>query len=133
MVINNSSDNYSEHIVKLNGTNLENVKEFSYLGSKIEFNEAQLGPSEISNRTSSANSAFQQHKSLLRNFHINLHTRIQFFNSLIRPRLTYGCEIWSLTNKIFAKFDTCQRTFLRKRVYGRFHRKEDSFHYKINN
>ena len=137
MIINYSDDEelYPHSICTMKQINIENVKKFKYLGCQIDFKQSGLGQSEISNRINSANSAFQQHKYLLRNFHISLKTRVKFLNSFVRTRLTYGCQCWSCTKAISQKFDSCYRQMLRKMIWRGFERfeKDNDFSYKICN
>ena len=83
-----ADSNYPESICSLKGIKITNTKTFKYLGCKIDYNYSEIGHSEINNRINSGNAAFQQHKNLLRNFHINLKTRIIFLNACVRSRLT---------------------------------------------
>ena len=138
MIINflGQEGTYPQSICSLRGTKINNVKTFKYLGCKIDFNYPGIGPSEQNNRINSGNSAFQQHKYLLRNHHINLKTRIVFLYSYVRSRMTYGCQCWSVTQVNLDKLGRSYRLMLRKMVWGGFRRidkQNNDFRYKISN
>ena len=101
MIINNDviSDVYPTTICKLDGKEIENVKVFRYLGGNIKFDEQNTGDEEIELRIESAESKFYETGKKLFNQKILLKTRAQIINSLVRSRLTYACQCWSLTEK----------------------------------
>lgn len=138
MILNyiGNDNSYPQSICTLKNIQIKNSRTFVYLGSNIDHNQPGLGISEINNRINSANAAFQQHKHLLRNHHISLHTRIILFNAYVRSRLTYGCQCWATTKEILNKFDSTYRIMLRKIIWGGFERTDrsnDDFSYKISN
>ena len=108
MILNFKGKNaaYPHSICTLNKINLENVKSFKYLGCQIEYNNSSVGKKELDSRINSAKAAFQRHKSLFRNFRVSLKTRIVFFNSFARSRLTYGCLCWPSDTTIGNRLDS---------------------------
>ena len=129
-----SSEEYPTCIVTLNGSSLKNVKEFKYLGSQLHHEQPNTGDVELNHRIQLANSKFAEKQNLLQNYNIRLHTRIKFFNSYVRSRLTYGCQNWNLNQIQFDRLDVCYRRFLRRMVRGGFRRKEgdENFSFRIN-
>ena len=57
---NRTTSTYPETITLLNGENIENVKEFPYLGYTIKFDEATTGDTEIELRIDLAGSKFYE-------------------------------------------------------------------------
>ena len=132
-----ADSNYPESICSRKGIKITNTKTFKYLGCKIDYNHSGIGHSEINNRINSGNAAFQQNKNLLRNFHINLKTRIIFLNAYRRSRLTYGCQCWCATKDTYSNnLDRCSRLMLRKMIrdgFKRFDKKNDDYRFEITN
>jgi len=62
---------------------VDNVKVFTYLGTKIHYKYTSIGDEEIQHRITAAKASFQQLKHLLRNFYIHLPIRMQFFNAFV--------------------------------------------------
>ena len=94
MILNHQhlSDVYPTSIVKLNGKDVDNVEVFLYLGSKIKYNEPTTGNTELELRTNVS----ELSKNFM-NYKINLATRVKMLNVLVRSRLTYACQSWSVT------------------------------------
>ena len=67
------------------------------------------------------------------NWRIMLRTRTVVFNALVRSRLTYSCQIWSLTKKQTEHINARYTNMIRKMVRGGFRRKEGSYSYVITN
>ena len=64
---------------------------------------------------------------------ISLKTRITLLNSLIRSRLTYACQTWSLTAKQYNLLDATYNRMLRMMIRKGFKRKENSWAYVLSN
>ena len=83
------------------------------------------------NRINSGNAAFQQHKYLLRNHHINLKTCTIFLNSYVRSKLTYCCQCWSATTETYNSLDRCYRLIWDG--FKRIHQNNNDFRFQISN
>ena len=90
-------DEYPEIICNLGGCEIKNVKVFKYLGANIHFKESTTGDTEINQRIESAECKFYEHTKKPLNFEIALTTRVTVSNALIRIRLTYGCQTWTIS------------------------------------
>ena len=90
---------YPASISSLSGKPIDNVDIFRYLGALIVPKSHLTGDSEINFRVDSAEGKFYQHGKKFMNKSISLKTRVTLLNSLIRSRLTYACQTWSLTAK----------------------------------
>ena len=124
LAINNSKtetmilnvDKIPTSIANLRGVDLKNVSIFRYLGAYINCHEPSTGHSEINQRIQLACGKFAELSNLLKNFHINLRTRILFLNCFVRSRLTYACQNWCLTTNQLNRLDITYRTFLRRMI-----------------
>ena len=67
------------------------------------------------------------------NHKIKLSTRILILKSLVRSRLTYGCQTWTLNNRQKERVNSAYTSMQRKMVRGGYHRKENEWGYKLTN
>ena len=74
---------------------IENIESMCHLGAENDRKEAGTGWTELNNRMEAANSTFAINKNLFCNTNISLSLRVKFLNSLVRIRLTYGCQNWA--------------------------------------
>ena len=86
---------YPATISSLNGTDVENVISYRYLGSEIKFDEASTGEAEINLRMDAAECKFYSLARNMMNMRIWLHTRVSRLNSLVRSRIVYSCQMWT--------------------------------------
>ena len=94
---------YPESICQLNGEKIENVKTFIYLGSCIKYDEPTTGHSEIELRIDCAENTLYRFAKKFFNQKIAIRTRVQIMNLMVRSRLVYGCQTWSLTKQLLQK------------------------------
>ena len=87
-----TSDEYPKSIASVNEEEVGNVKEFRYLGSQFHYDQPGTGEIEITSRKDAAESKFYEHGKKFMNHRINLAVRTSILNSLVRSRLTYGCQ-----------------------------------------
>ena len=118
MIINfeQNESEYPNTISTLDGVNIENVKVFKYLGCQIHYKEQTTGNAEINARLDMAEIAFYQHGKKFMNKQINLTTRVDILNSLVRSRLTYGCQVWNLTQRQLNQLNASYMQMLRKMI-----------------
>ena len=67
------------------------------------------------------------------NKNISLKTRVALLNSLVRSRLTYGCQVWSLTANQYGLLNATYNRMLRIMVRNGFKRKDDSWAFVLTN
>ena len=67
------------------------------------------------------------------NHRIALVTRVKVFNALVRSRLTYSCQTWTLTKRQASRVNSTYLSLLRRMVRGGFRRKEGTYHYELTN
>nr|VZI47526.1 unnamed protein product [Spirometra erinaceieuropaei] len=84
--------------ISVNGTKLQVVENFPYLGSTLSRNTKI--DDEVANRISKASQAFGRLQSTVWNRHgLQLSTKLQMYEVVILPKLLYGAETW----KVYAK------------------------------
>ena len=115
------------------GYDIENVKLFKYLGAIVYYKDASTGDAEINQRVDSAEAKYYEHAKTLMNFKILLRTRVQILNTLVRSRLTYGCQVWTLSTVQRNRLHSFYCGLLRKMIRGGFKRKYDSMAFKLTN
>lgn len=126
-------EQYPTSIAKLDGEMIENVKTFQYLGSQIKFDQPTTGDTELTSRIDMAENKFHEHSRKLLNHKIKLSTRMVILNALVRSRLTYGCQTWTLNSRQTDRMNSAYTTMLRKMVRGGYQRKENEWGYKMTN
>ena len=89
-------NDYPTTISSINDVALDNVKVFKYLGSNIKYNEENTGDSELEFRIDTAQAKLYELGKMF-NYRIYLPTRIKLLNALVRSRLVYSCQTWSVT------------------------------------
>ena len=84
-------------------------------------------------RSDAAECKFYSLTKNLLNMKINIKIRAQILNSLIRSRITYSCQTWSITKLQVNKMTSVYMSFLRKMTKGGYRRKENSWSYVLTN
>ena len=135
MILNQQhvSTRYPKTICHIAGEEIENVETFRYLGAQIKYDEPTTGDAELELRVDSAVAKFYELGMKLMNYKISLKTRVKILNSLVRSRLTYSCQCWSLTEKQKQKISSTYNGFLRRMVKGGFRRKKDTWNFALTN
>ena len=130
MILNFNDLNYQEYpdsLCELDKCKIKNVKLFKYLGSNIDYRDASTGDREINQRLDSAEAKFYENSKKLLNHKVHLRIRVVILNALVRSRLTYGCQTWTLSAEQKRKINSFYCGLLRRLVRGGFKRKPDSF------
>ena len=125
--------NYPTSIATLDGQILENVKTFRYLGVEVKHDEPTTGATEMNLRSDAAECKFYSLTKNLLNMKINIKIRAQILNSLVRSRITYSCQTWSVTKNQLGKMTSTYMSFLRKMTKGGYRRKENSWSFVLTN
>ena len=126
-------EDYPASIATVREEKVENVKKFKYLGSQIHYKQATTGEAEITSRIDMAESKFYEHGKKFMNYRIKLSVRISILNSIVRSRLTYGCQTWILTTAQKDRLNAAYTSMIRKMVRGGYKRKQDEWGYKLTN
>ena len=106
---------YSPPQISIDGTNLNAVDHFTYLGSVIS-NDATVSK-DLDNRLSKASSSFGRlSKRVWQNHSLRLTTKVQVYRAVVVPTLLYGAEAWVLYQRqvrLLERFhQRCLRTIL---------------------
>nr|VZI45850.1 unnamed protein product [Spirometra erinaceieuropaei] len=100
----------------VNGTQLQVVENFPYLGSTLSLNTKI--DDEVANRISKASQAFGRLQSTVWNRHgLQLSTKLKMYKAVILPTLLYGAETWTMYAKQARRLNhfhlSCLRRILR--------------------
>ena len=102
----------STEAIHLHGNAVEEVNNFTYLGSKLTINGSC--DEEIQARISKASQAFGMLKNTWKARTISLKTKLRLFKSNVQTTLLYGAESWKMTKTLSNKLEAFQRKCLRK-------------------
>nr|VZI45041.1 unnamed protein product [Spirometra erinaceieuropaei] len=102
--------------ISVNGTQLQVVENFPYLGSTLSRNSKI--DDEVANRISKASQAFGRLQSTVWNRHgLQLGTKLKMYKAVILPTLLYGAETWTVYAKQARRLNhfhlSCLRRILR--------------------
>nr|VZI18296.1 unnamed protein product [Spirometra erinaceieuropaei] len=102
--------------ISVNGTQLQVVENFPYLGSTLSHNTKI--DDEVANRISKASQAFGRLQSTVGNRHgLQLSTKLKMYKAVILPTLLYGAETWTVYAKQARRLNhfllSCLRRILR--------------------
>nr|VZI14314.1 unnamed protein product [Spirometra erinaceieuropaei] len=102
--------------ISVNGTQLQVVENFPYLGSTLSRNTKI--DDEVANRISKTSQAFGRLQSTVWNRHgLQLSTKLKMYKAVILPTLLYGAETWTVYAKQARRLNhfhlSCLRRILR--------------------
>nr|VZI00676.1 unnamed protein product [Spirometra erinaceieuropaei] len=102
--------------INVNGTQLQVVENFPYLGSTLSRNTKI--DDEVANRISKASQAFGRLQSTVWNRHgLQLSTKLKMYKAVILPTLLYGAETWTAYTRQARRLNhfhlSCLRRILR--------------------
>ena len=104
----------NEPKIMLNGTKLDSVSEFKYLGSIVS--KDNLAKWEVNNRISKAMHFYHQVRQLLWDKQVPLKTKVTLYKSYYTPILTYSLETITLTRRDNSKLQAAEMKFLRTMI-----------------
>ena len=67
------------------------------------------------------------------NMKINIKTRTEMLNSLVRSRMLYSCQTWCCTKTQLSHINAIYLSFLRRMIKGGYRRKDDSWAFALKN
>lgn len=113
MRINNNNNT----LFFINGTNIEEVDEFTYLGSIIS--KVGGADADVKSRIKKAQQAFGQLRPIWSSRLISTSTKLRIFNSNVKSVLLYGSETWKVTKDVTSKLQVFVNRCLRRilRIY----------------
>ena len=104
--------NAGDGTLKLNGEDLQNVKEFTCSGSKVSTDGNVIR--EVRTRMAKAAAAFNFLNNIWENQNISRKTKLSLFRSRDLTVLTYGSESWYCTNALENTSNTFENKCFRK-------------------
>ena len=104
--------NHQPKDVFVNQQKIENVEDFTYLGSSI--NHQGDMDHELNCRVGKASAAFNQLGKIWINSKLSLRLKLRFYNCSVLSTLLYGCETWYLKSSQEKKLDAFDMRCLRK-------------------
>jgi len=99
-------------LVYVRGEQLEHVSEFKYLGATLT--ENGTSEIEVKHRVGMATSALARLESIWKMRSISMKTKIKLLNSMVKSILMYGCESWTITDKIWKKVEAFEMKCYRR-------------------
>ena len=105
----------SQEKFKINGTEIEEVSEYDYLGQTVAFRDRM--DKELKKRTSKAWGKFWSLNKVFKNRKLGLKLKIKMLESCVLPVLSYGSQTWSLTKEQTVKLQKTQRA-MERRILG---------------
>ena len=98
--------------IKLNNSNLEQVDQFSYLGSIVS--EDGTCVTDITSRIGKAAAVFGNLKTIWKSKDILIKTKVYIYEVLVLPILLYGSECWTLRKQDESKLLVAEMSWLRQ-------------------
>lgn len=95
--------------------NFEGVENFKYLGILLR-NDNSMHHC-VQDRIRAGNACYFAHKKLLQSKLLSKKLKTSLYKTIIRPIVTYGCEVWSLTTTDEKNLRIFERKIIRK-IYG---------------
>jgi hypothetical protein len=86
---------------------------------------------KITERIAAGNRAYRVHKKLFTSKLISQNVKLQLYNTLIHPTVTYASETWVLKEIMINKLMTFERKIMRK-IYGPTRTKDGYWRIKTN-
>ena len=99
--------------IQMNGETLEVVEEFTYLGTVFTKNGKITR--EVQQRIKKATNVYYSiNHTIISKKEITEKTKLQIYNSVYKPTLTYGSESWPINTKIEKQVTAAEMKFLRR-------------------
>ena len=99
--------------IKIKENTIKQANSFKYLGTQITSDGRNH--QEIKSRIAQAKASFQQMKSIMTNIKMSIVVRKRILEAFIEPVLLYGCEAWTIDERMKRSLETTEMWFLRRR------------------
>jgi hypothetical protein len=94
-------------------------------------NQTNSISSEIQARFLSGNRCYYGYGKLIKSGALKRISKLRVYKSLIRPVVTYGCEVWTLTDRDEQHLRIFERRILRK-IFGPVQNEDGSWRIRMN-
>jgi hypothetical protein len=101
--------------ITLNGQPHEGISSFKYLGSMVAYNNDVMV--YIKEKIAAGNRCLRALDNVLKAKYITKKIKIRIYKTIIKPVVTYGSEVWTITDRIASILMTWERKILRKIYY----------------
>ena len=98
--------------IKIKENTIKQANSFKYLGTQITSDGRNH--QEIKSRIAQAKVSFQQLKSIMTNIKMSIVVRKRILEAYIEPVLLYGCEAWTIDERMKRSLETTEMWFLRR-------------------
>lgn len=104
---------HQHSLVKCGQDEIEEVSTMDYLGTKVS-EDGKIETEILSRIRMTAQMYYQLNKTFLGKKEISNTTKTRIYNSIVVPRMTYGCETWPLTKNLENKLRAAEMRYMRK-------------------
>ena len=98
--------------IQTNGTEIEKVTNYKYLGQTITMENSTK--QDVSIRIKAGWSVFGKYREIFLDRHLSMSLKKKVFNQCVLPAIRYGCQTWSLTKALIKKLETSQGAMERR-------------------
>ena len=102
-------------VFRTNEAEIEEVKDYIYLGRRFESNNLANG--EYTRRRRAGWVAFNNNRTILTDQAVPMNIRANIFNTTVLPAMLYACETWATTKNDEEKFAVTERA-MERRICG---------------
>jgi hypothetical protein len=107
------SRNHSQCTATVNGVTLRQVENFRYLG--FTFSSDGTLDAEIDRRIGAASAVMRQlYRGVISKRELSSKAKISVYKTIFYPTLTYGHELWVMTERIRSRVEAAEMRFLRR-------------------
>lgn len=101
--------------ILIKGETVNQTTDFRYLGTVLN-SQGDYEP-DINNRINNANKLYHAiNWPFIRKKEVSLETKIKIFNSVYVPVLIYGCEAWTLNDRLKSRIQASEMKYLRATI-----------------
>ena len=108
----NNKDNVTKCEITVNGTKIDQVREFLYLGQWVT--DDGRSDKEVKRRIGMAKTAFNKVEKMVTNRKMNMKTRKRIINCYVTPVLMYGMETWVIGRAMKKKLEAMEMWIWRR-------------------
>ena len=108
-------------LINIQGYDIENVMDFTYLGHAVTIDEYRCF---TEHRIASATGKFNELRKMLSDTNVYMRTRRKILEACVRSRLTYGTQAVLPNEKQMTKLEVCWYRLLRNMIKGGWTRRD---------